>query len=166
MNNDDLSSTPSAKMPKALETNGRGRGSRLGWIGVGLGIAEVAAPGAVARAIGLAADPWERLVLRAVGVRCLAVGFGSLRRSAPTAWRVARLASGLVDLGLLGLAFRGGGRRARKRLRRRLPLALGAMAGLAVVDIVSGVRSSVRARRASLNGAEPAGIEGAVEAHA
>lgn len=141
----------------AAATNGAGRGSKLGWIGLGLGVAEVAAPGAIARVIGLADDPWERLVLRAVGVRCLAVGFGSLRRSAPTAWRVARLASGLVDLGLLGLAFRGGSRRARKRLRRRLPLALGAMAGLALFDVIGGVRSSMRARRASLNGSQRAG---------
>ena len=49
----------------------------LGWFSLGLGVAQIAAPQAVARLIGLRDDDRSRLWMRVVGVRELAAAAGA-----------------------------------------------------------------------------------------
>ena len=62
----------------------------LGWFSIGLGIAQVAAPGNVARLIGVGDDDENRGVVRAVGLREIASGMGLLGRARPAGWAWAR----------------------------------------------------------------------------
>src|SRR4051812_12484667 len=58
----------------------------LGWFSLGLGLAQVLAPGAVADMIGVGADDTTRTVMRAVGVRELASGVAILSQPRPAGW--------------------------------------------------------------------------------
>jgi len=71
----------------------------LGAFSLALGTAPLVAPRAVARLAGLSARPPVRAVLRAVGVRELAVGTGLLATRQP-AWLWARVAQDLLDVPL------------------------------------------------------------------
>lgn len=129
---------------------GRGRGlaRALGWFSLGLGLAELAAPRRVSRAIGL--RDGRSLVLQALGAREIASGLGILSGRGTPRWVWARVAGDLVDLALLGVAL-GGGRRSE---RGRVAAATAAVAGVAALDVVA-------ARRVSRNG----GRETSGEAH-
>jgi hypothetical protein len=61
----------------------------LGWLSFGLGVPQVAAPGAVCRAIGIRDDARSRAWMRVVGVRELSAGAGILGQRSPTPWRSA-----------------------------------------------------------------------------
>jgi uncharacterized membrane protein len=74
----------------------------LGWFSIGLGLAELAAPQAVADLIGV--EDHEAL-LRCVGARELATGFGILTRPRPAGWLWGRVAGDAMDLTLLGAAL-------------------------------------------------------------
>src|SRR5215213_5636620 len=69
----------------------------LGWFSIGLRIAEVFAPQALARLIGLKEDEHTTL-LRAYGVRELAAGVGILTRPKPTYWMWNRVIGDAIDL--------------------------------------------------------------------
>src|SRR5215216_227783 len=69
----------------------------LGWFSIGLGLAEVFAPHAVARLIGLEEEEHTTL-LRAYGVRELAAGVGILTRPKPTYWMWNRVLGDAIDL--------------------------------------------------------------------
>lgn len=71
----------------------------LGVLSLALGTAPLVAPGAVARAAGLSTRSGVRKVLRAVGVRELAVGTGLLATQHP-AWLWARVAQDVMDVPL------------------------------------------------------------------
>jgi uncharacterized membrane protein len=104
----------------------------LGWLGVTLGVTELAIPKALASAIG---------VDRAMGVREILSSLPILIRPEHPAPRWARIIGDAIDLGLLGLALgaRGSG-------KRRLGFALGMVAGVAALDVIS-VRRKAHARR-------------------
>jgi uncharacterized membrane protein len=106
----------------------------LGWFGVGLGAAEVAAPGAVAALAGLADG---RRTLRAFGLRGIASGAGIIGRPA-AAWVWARVAGDVLDLGVFGRALAG----ARGTRRRRALVATAAVAGVTAVDVMCALRLS------------------------
>lgn len=100
----------------------------LGWFSVGLGLAELLAPRAVARVFGL-----ERRAgtVRAFGAREIASGVGILasRRRAPWLW--SRVVGDVMDLALLGSRLG----RSRKR-----PAVIGALAnvlGITALDVVA-----------------------------
>jgi len=86
----------------------------LGAFSLALGAAPLVAPRAVARVAGLSTAPHVRGVLRAVGVRELAVGTGLLAKRRP-AWLWARVAQDLMDVPLASIttARKGGGDRVR-----------------------------------------------------
>src|SRR5919112_5715207 len=73
----------------------------LGWFSIGLGLAEVIAPGALARALGMRGH--EGLI-RAYGVREIATGIGVLASEDPTPWIWGRVAGDALDLATLATA--------------------------------------------------------------
>jgi uncharacterized membrane protein len=107
----------------------------LGWFSVGLGAAQVAAPGMVNRLAGVDDTPRSRALMRAVGVRELAAGTGILGRPRPSGWVWARVAGDAMDLTLLGAALG-----ARRNARGRVVAATAAVAGISVLDLYTGMR--------------------------
>jgi hypothetical protein len=121
----------------ATDTLGRG----LGWFSVALGLAEVAAPRAVARLIGVGEDhPGAVRALRAFGLRELASGVALLSRPEAPARVWSRVAGDAIDVAFLLWSLR-----APRTRRQRLALAVGAVAGVTVLDLVAGVLTSRRA---------------------
>jgi uncharacterized membrane protein len=108
--------------------------SFLGWFSVGLGIAEVVAPQAVARLIGIDERRHRRL-LRAYGVREIAAGVGILTRPKPTYWMWNRVIGDTIDLASLRRAMH-----SRGSDEARIRIAMMAVAGVTVLDIASSVR--------------------------
>lgn len=99
----------------------------LGWFSIGLGLAELLAPRAVGRVIGMSDRP---MLVRLCGLREVITGVGMLSERRPSRWAAARIAGDAMDLALLGTA-------ARKPHtdRARLTLAASAVAGVTAVDI-------------------------------
>lgn len=121
------------------EGNGRqqngataGLASALGWFSIGLGLAQVAAPGSVARLIGVSDDDSNRRVLQTVGVREIVSGVGILTQPRPTGWLWARVGGDLMDLALLGRALNSDSAR-----RDRVGMATAAVAGVTLLDLLS-----------------------------
>lgn len=118
----------------------------LGWFSIGLGLAELLAPRKVAEAIG--AEERHENLLRLLGARELAAGIGILGRPKPTGFMWSRVAGDAMDLGLLAAAFRqlesrpAPFRQFRDTERRRLTIALAAVAGVTVLDLLVSVRLS------------------------
>jgi uncharacterized membrane protein len=105
------------------------RTAALGWLSLGLGVAQLVAPRGVARLIGIDANARTDVALRAIGLRELSCGVGILTRSRPASWSWARVAGDLMDLALLGSAL---GARSTERPRALAAAAL--VAGVAVLD--------------------------------
>jgi len=106
----------------------------LGWFSIGLGLAEVLAPEAVARLIGVDEERNRRL-LRAYGMRELAAGVGILARPKPTYWMWNRVIGDTVDIASMGKAMQ-----AYDTDPAKLRMAMLAVAGITVLDIASSVR--------------------------
>jgi uncharacterized membrane protein len=99
----------------------------LGWFSIGLGLAEILAPGTFARTIGLKGQGASRTVTRIVGLREIASGMGILTERRPVGWVWSRVAGDVMDLALLGAGFT-----ARRANRKRLAAA--GVLGVTVVD--------------------------------
>jgi uncharacterized membrane protein len=132
--------------PIAPQTDGVGtRGSEplasaLGWFSVGLGLAEVASPRAVARLIGIERPTRDQTaLLRGFGVREMAAGLGILSRPHPRGWLWSRVAGDVMDLAFLGASFGARGNR-----RDRLTAATAAVLGVTMLDVIAGRRESAR----------------------
>ena len=107
----------------------------LGLVGLTLGAAELAAPRAVARLIGVEPDARSRVVLRAMGAREVLSGIGvtlAPRRPLPL-W--IRLVGDAIDLAALGIAARGASR------RQRIAAAAIAVAGVGALDAFAALRA-------------------------
>jgi hypothetical protein len=80
----------------------------LGWASVGIGLAEIAAPGPVQSLLGLEDRPQHRGILRVLGIRELMHGFGILTEKQPSQHMQAgiwsRVAGDVLDTVLLGVA--------------------------------------------------------------
>lgn len=99
----------------------------LGWFSIGLGLAELVAPKAVARAIGM--DGREDLI-RAYGLREIAAGIGILGSEHPGPWMWARAGGDALDLATLGVQVP----RSDGNLET-VSAAMAAVAGVAVLDL-------------------------------
>ncbi len=108
----------------------------LGWFSIGLGVAEVLAPGVVAGAAGMKK---KNGVLRLFGLREIAAGVGILTQRRPGPWLWARVAGDALDLAALGTGFA-----SRNSARGRLAAATAAVAGVTALDIAAGRRFSQR----------------------
>jgi uncharacterized membrane protein len=119
-----------------------GRG--LGWISIGLGLAEIVAPQTVAQMIGVQPHP---VLLRLLGVREVVSGVGLLTQPEAQGWRWARVAGDALDLALLG-----GSAVQEGSDRRRIARAAMAVIGVTAVDVAAGVRSRARTAKADRAG--------------
>jgi uncharacterized membrane protein len=118
----------------AWPRRGNGRQSErlatgLGWFSIGLGVAELVAPRAVARGIGLEGRGPTAALTRLCGLRELAAGVGILSERRPAAWVWSRVVGDVMDLALLAAGFG-----ARRTNRARLAAATAAVTGVTVVD--------------------------------
>ena len=139
---------------RATTTRGVARG--LGWFSIALGLAQVAAPRAVERLIGVPDTGTRRKLVRLVGLRELAAGIGTLSRSKPSGWLWARAGGDAIDLALLGVALRAKGAR-----KSRLAAAIAAVAGVMGPDVAEGTRLA-RGRAAPAPGDDTARVAQAI----
>ncbi|MBV8458891.1 MAG: cyclase dehydrase [Acetobacteraceae bacterium] len=114
----------SASRPASAETLARG----LGWFSIALGLAEVLAPRALARATAV---PVSEQLLAGYGVREIATGIGILSAKSPTPWVWGRVGGDALDLATLA-----GGLGNSRRRNRKLRVALAAVAGVTALDMM------------------------------
>jgi hypothetical protein len=100
----------------------------LGWFSIGLGAVEVLGGKSLARWLGM--EQHETLI-RAYGVREIVKGVGILSSSDPTPWIWGRVAGDALDLATLGKGLAD-----PNAERDRVVMAMGAVAGVTVLDIV------------------------------
>jgi hypothetical protein len=98
----------------------------LGWFSIALGLAETLAPRAMARWLGMEG---RETLLRAYGLRELAVGAGILAVSDPTPLVWGRVAGDTLDIATLG-AYAGDD----NPQVRHVNIALAAVAGITAID--------------------------------
>lgn len=101
----------------------------LGWFSVGLGLAEVLAPQAMARITGTRRPG----VVFLCGIREIATGIAILRSSQPAPWIWGRVAGDAMDLAVLGEAYATGD----DDDRTKALCAMGAVAGVTVADVMT-----------------------------
>jgi uncharacterized membrane protein len=109
----------------------------LGFFSVGLGLAELAAPNALARLIGVGSDRTTRRTLRVFGAREIAHGLGIFskpRRSLPL-W--SRVVGDVIDLSFLAWALK-----SRRTNTERVIGAMVAVVGVAALDAYAGAKLS------------------------
>jgi len=101
----------------------------LGWFSLALGLTELVAPGKLGKALGLEG---KETLLRAYGGREIGAGMWALSDTpAPAIW--SRVAGDIVDLATLAYGLQG----ADDEQRRNNYIALGAVAGITVVDLLT-----------------------------
>ena len=118
------------------QTNQGALARGLGWFSVGLGVAQVAAPRAVSRLIGVKPTGGSREVMRAIGVRELVAGAGLLAGQKPAPYLWARVAGDAMDLALLGNAL------ASDSEKTRAGAATAAVAGVTALDLLAATAGS------------------------
>lgn len=102
----------------------------LGCFSIGLGVAELVAPRAMAKLIGIRNKSTNHNILRAYGAREVAAGIGILFQRREPAWLWARVAGDALDLGSLGSAL---GSSTSEKMR--LSMAAAAVAGVTALDV-------------------------------
>jgi uncharacterized membrane protein len=107
-------------------------GQLLGWFSIGVGLAELLAPRALGRAIGVGD---QSATLRALGVREVVSGLGLLSERKPGAWAWSRVAGDAMDLALLGAATR-----SPDADPRRIAMATAGVLAVAALDVYAGRR--------------------------
>jgi hypothetical protein len=107
---------------------GEGLANYLGWLSIGVGLAEALAPERLAEALGME-DRTD--LIRAFGVRGIVKGMGILAQRHPTPWMWARVAGDALDLATLATHLGADNPR-----RRNVAAAVAAVAGMAVLDVM------------------------------
>jgi hypothetical protein len=107
----------------ATDTLARG----LGLFSIALGIAEVVAPRALARTLGMKGQ--EGLIV-GYGLREIATGVGILASKDPTPWIWGRVAGDALDLATLATALEG-----RNPNKENVGIAMAAVAGVTALDV-------------------------------
>jgi uncharacterized membrane protein len=126
------------------------RGRRLGWFSIGLGLAQIGAPHAVARLIGLKDSEETRNTMLAIGLREITSGIGILSRPRPAAWVWTRVGGDLMDLTLLGKALK-----SDEADRGRVAAATAAVLGVTVLDFLTGQQLSKQGGNGAEGGPAP-----------
>ena len=115
----------------------------LGWFSIGLGMAEVLAPGHLARFLGME----ERTELfRAYGAREIMSGIGILSQEDPTPWIWARVGGDALDLATLATGLDDDNPR-----KQNVMAAVAAVAGVTVLDAICAQRLSRQRRTRAAN---------------
>jgi len=107
----------------------------LGWFSLGLGFAQIAAPGKVAQLVGVDDNDETVAVMRVLGAREIASGLGILTQSKPAPWLWARVGGDAMDLALLRRALS-----SPRADHNRVAAATAAVAGIAAVDALCSTR--------------------------
>jgi uncharacterized membrane protein len=110
----------------------------LGLFSIGLGLVEIAAPRGLAKLIGVRGD--HSGLLRMLGAREIASGVGILTDRRPVGWLWSRVVGDAMDLALLGAASR-----LKRSNRSKIAMAVAAVAGVTVLDVLCSRRLSRRA---------------------
>jgi uncharacterized membrane protein len=148
---------------RATEGNVERRAKGLGWFSIALGLAQIGAPRAVARFIGIADDEEARNTMFAIGLREITSGIGILSSQRPTGWVWSRVGGDLMDLALLGKAMN-----EDRNDGNRVGAATAAVAGVTILDFMTGQQLSRQGNGSSqqTNGGQfqqkGAGVAGAV----
>ncbi|MGZ3602421.1 MAG: SRPBCC family protein [Ktedonobacterales bacterium] len=137
---------------KASDMNDLRLARALGVFSLGLGVADLVAPGRLADLIGVGDSPRSRIILRFVGVREIACGIGILTQSQPVGWLWARVAGDAMDISMTSAALAGDAPR-----KDRVLVTLAALMGITAADLYTSVqltrRSAEEARRGEKGGA-------------
>jgi hypothetical protein len=128
-----MATTTFGTLPRARTAQRLARG--LGWLSLALGAAKLAAPDTLARRLGMRR---QRNTIRASGMRELVTGIGALSTRRPAPWIWSRFIGGAIEAGALLRALR------RSRRRRNVGIAVGAVAGLAALDMMLCSRKRAR----------------------
>lgn len=120
-----MSRYPRRKRSAAGEPEALARG--LGWFSMGVGLARIFAPRAVARLLGV---PLPSSLTLLIGLRELACGAGLLTQQQPSTWLRARLAGDAMDLGVLALGAALPGTRVR-----HIAASAAVVAGVTALDL-------------------------------
>jgi uncharacterized membrane protein len=104
----------------------------LGWFSIALGLAQLAAPRACSRLIGLKEKPG---LMRLFGLRELTAGIGILSRGDPTNWMWTRVAGDALDLAVLGSALT-----SKENRKMRVAAAAAAVAGVTAMDALCSLK--------------------------
>jgi len=104
--------------------------SALGWLSIGLGIVEVAAPRRIVEFLGM--EGRDGLV-RGYGVREIANGIALMSQPRPAPWVWARVGGDLLDLATLGSAMS-----SENSHRNRVMATTAAVAAVTAVDVMCG----------------------------
>jgi len=107
------------------QTDALARG--LGWFSIGLGLAELFAPGRLARSLGMRG---QETLVQAYGVREIATGIAILAAKDPTPWIWARVGGDALDLATLATGLEG-----RNPQRENVMIAMAAVAGVTALDL-------------------------------
>jgi hypothetical protein len=107
----------------ATDTLARG----LGLFSIALGVVEVAAPRALARALGMKG---QEGLIAGYGVREIATGIGILASKDPTPWIWGRVAGDGLDLATLATALEGSNPK-----KGNVGIAMAAVAGVTALDV-------------------------------
>ncbi|HMA14302.1 MAG TPA: hypothetical protein VKP12_05925, partial [Kiloniellaceae bacterium] len=110
----------------------KGLARGLGWLSLGLGMAELIAPRSLGRTIGADVSP---TLVRACGLRELVSGIGILTSSDPRPWVWSRIAGDALDLAALAPALGQDSRR-----RGAAGIAFGTVAAVTALDIACAAR--------------------------
>jgi uncharacterized membrane protein len=134
---DERDDTMTRRKPNGF-TSVQSRARGLGWFSIGLGVAQLVAPGLLSQLVLGHNDRRKRFIMRAVGLRELAVGLGILTRPRPKGWLYARVAGDMMDLALLGANF-SARRSPNAALNSRLALSAASVLGVAALDVRTGL---------------------------
>ena len=99
----------------------------LGWFSIALGVAELSAPGSIARLIGVRDEPRNCSMLRALGAREIGHGLGILTSRNPTPWVWSRVGGDAVDVACVAAMTTEDGDRTRLGVTSAALLAVGAL---------------------------------------
>lgn len=102
----------------------------LGWLSIGVGLAQIFAPRVVCRLAGLPPAP---MFTRLCGMRELACGIGILTQAEPAPWLKARVAGDVMDLACLAAAAP-----LERADGARIGVALAVVAGVTSLDVYCG----------------------------
>src|SRR4051794_5724058 len=126
----------------------------LGWFSIGLGLAELAAPDAVARFIGLRDNSTSRATLRAYGAREIGTGVAILMQPENPTWLWSRVGGDVLDLASLASAAR-----REDADQQRLGGAAAAVIGVAALDVICARQLSARHSDGSTRARRAEGIQ-------
>lgn len=134
---------------QSVEDSAERRARRLGWLSIGLGLAQVGAPRGVARLIGVNDNDETRNTMFAIGLREITSGLGILSRPRTAGWLWTRVGGDLMDLALLGKALK-----SDDSDRGRVTAATAAVLGVTVLDFLTGQQLSKRGGNGGESGRE------------